>query len=90
MWCRSTSSFSCASVTWEVSAASDLREEYDRYMPSATRPAEDAVQQRLERHVCRLNKRGLAAGPVGPQFCPTDLDPAPKRPGGGGPGRAEF
>ena len=89
LWGEAVSSRNIESRAWPRASAIAERM-WSPDWTSATRPAEDAVQQRLERHVCRLNKRGLAAGPVGPQFCPTDLDPAPKRPGGRGAGRAEF
>ena len=89
LWGEAVSSRNIESRAWPRASAIAERM-WSSDWTSATRPAEDAVQQRLERHVCRLNKRGLAAGPVGPQFCPTDLDPAPKRPGGRGAGRAEF
>ena len=89
LWGEAVSSRNIESRAWPRASAIAERM-WSPDWTNATRPAEDAVQQRLERHVCRLNKRGLAAGPVGPQFCPTDLDPAPKRPGGRGAARAEF
>ena len=43
---------------------------------------EDAAR-RLSDHACRLNLRGVAAGPVRPGFCPADLA-GPRAMGGGG------
>lgn len=69
MWGEFVDATNSMSATWPRAAAVAERLWSDQYV----RDRHDA-EERLHEHRCRMLARGLPAQPLGPGFCPQDID----------------
>ena len=68
-WGELVDATNSVSKTWPLAAAVA-----ERLWSDAGVKDEADAEERLREHICRLRARGVAASPLGPGFCPQDLE----------------
>ena len=86
MWGEGINKDNQAQYVWRGAAAAAER----LWSPRDATPGHAAAAARFAEHLCRLALLGVAAGPIGPNFCPADAAPPPAARGADGGGRARV